>query len=75
MREFAGQRGIRNPIGVRLDKWGLERQRVLEEERTRKAAMEEERVQMQVLNDHVAALCESESLEVLFFCCLLLYVI
>jgi hypothetical protein len=44
MREFARQRGIRNPTGVRLDKWGLERRRVLEEERTRKAAMEEERV-------------------------------
>ena len=44
MREFAGQRGIRNPIGVRLDKWGLERRRALEEERARKAAMEEERV-------------------------------
>ena len=44
MREFARQRGIRNPIGVRFDKWGLERRRALEEERARKAAMEEERV-------------------------------
>ena len=60
MHEFARQSGIRNPIGVRLDKWRLERRRVLEEERARKAAMEEERVQMQVLNDHVVALCDSE---------------
>ena len=63
MREFARQSGIRNPIGVRLDKWVLERRMALEEERARKAAMEEERVQMQVLNDHVAALCASELLE------------
>ena len=60
MREFARQSGIRNPIGVRLYKWGLERRRVLEEERARKAAMEEEKVQMMVLNDHVAALCASK---------------
>ena len=40
MCEFARQSGIRNPIGVRLDKWGLERWRALEEERAR----EEERV-------------------------------
>ena len=33
MCEFARQSGIRNPIGVRLDKWGLERRRALEEER------------------------------------------
>ena len=44
MHEFARQSGIRNPIGVRLDKWGLERWRALEDERARKAAMEEERV-------------------------------
>jgi hypothetical protein len=31
-----------------------------EEERTRKEAREEARVQMQVLNDHVVALCASE---------------
>jgi len=42
MREFARQRGIRNLIGVRLDKWGLERWRALEEERARKKAREEE---------------------------------
>ena len=63
MREFARKRGIRNPIDVRLDKWGSERRRALEEDRVRKAAMEEETVQMQVLNDHVATLCASESLE------------
>ena len=40
---------------------------MLEEERARKAIMEEERVQMQVLNDHVASLCASESLEALLF--------
>ena len=53
MREFARQRGIRNPIDVRLDKWGLERRRVLEEERASKEAREETKVQMQVLNEHV----------------------
>ena len=67
MREFARQSDIRNPIGVRLDKWGLERRRALEEERARKAIMEKERVQMQVLNDHIVALCASESLEALLF--------
>ena len=46
MREFARQRGIRNPIDVGLDKWGLERRRVLEEERASKEAREETRVQM-----------------------------
>ena len=44
MREFARQRGIHNPINVGLDKWGLERQRALEEERARKVAREETRV-------------------------------
>ena len=67
MREFARQRGICNPIDVGLDKWGLERRRVLEEERARKEAREEERVQTQVLNNHVVALCASESLEALLF--------
>ena len=36
MCEFARQCGICNPIDVRLDKWGLERRRTLEKERTRK---------------------------------------
>ena len=36
MREFVRQRGIRNPIDLGLDKWGLERWRTLEEERARK---------------------------------------
>ena len=44
MREFTRQSGIRNPIDVRLDKWRSERQRALEEDRARKAAMEEETV-------------------------------
>ena len=44
MCEFARQRGIRNPIDVGLDKWGLERWRALEEERVRKEARGEERV-------------------------------
>ena len=68
MREFARQRGIRNPIDVGLDKWGLGRQRALEEERARKEAREEIRVQMQVLNEHVAALCGSECLNTYFRC-------
>jgi hypothetical protein len=46
MREFARQRGFRNLIGVRLDKLGLERRRKAEEERARKEAWEETRVQM-----------------------------
>ena len=60
MREFARQRGICNPIDVGLVKWGLERQMTLEEERARKEAREEARVQMQVMNDLVGALCVSE---------------
>ena len=44
MHEYARQSSIRNPIGVRLDKWVLERRMALEEERARKAAMEEETV-------------------------------
>ena len=67
MREFARQRGIRNPIDVVLDKWGLERRRVLEEKRARKETREEERVQMHVLNDHVVGFYASESLEALLF--------
>ena len=35
MREFARQRGIRNPIDVGLDKWGLKRRMMLEDERAR----------------------------------------
>ena len=66
MREFARQRDIHNPIDVGLDKWGLERRRVLEEERASKEAREETRVQMQVLNEHVIALCASECLKVFF---------
>ena len=66
MREFARQCGIRNPIDVRLDKWGLERRRELEEERATKEAREETRIQMQVLNQHVVALCVSECLKDFF---------
>ena len=62
MREFARQRGICNPIDVGLNKWGLERRMALEEERARIEAREETRVQMQVLNEHVAALCASKCL-------------
>ena len=46
----------------------------LEEERARKKAREETRVQMQVLNEHVVALCASECLKP-FFRCLILNVI
>ena len=67
MREFARQCGIRNPIDVGFDKWGLERRRTFEEERARKEAREETRVQMRVLNEHVVALCASECLKVFFF--------
>ena len=66
MREFARHRGIFNPIDVGLVKWGLERHVTLEEERTRKEAREETRVQMQVLNEHVVALCASECLKAFF---------
>ena len=74
MREFARQRGICNLIDVGLDKWGLERRRTLEEERARKEAREETRVQMQVLNEHIVALYTSECLKA-FFRCLILNVI
>ncbi|XP_066381092.1 uncharacterized protein [Miscanthus floridulus] len=57
MREFARQRSICNPIDVGLNKWKLERRMTLEEERTRNEAREETRVQMQVLNKHIVALC------------------
>ena len=66
MREFARQHGIRNPIDVELDKWGLERRRALEGERARKEAREKTRVQMQVLNEHVVSLCDSEYFEAFF---------
>ena len=71
MREFARQRGIRNPIDVGLDKWELERRRTLEEERARKEAREETRVQMQVLNEHVVALFAGECLKAFFRCLIL----
>ena len=67
MREFARQRGICNPIDVGLVKWGLERRMTLEEERARKEAREETRVQMQVLNEQVVALCASECFKAIFF--------
>ena len=66
IREFARQRGICNPIDVGLTKWGLERRMTLEEERARNEAREETRVQMQVLNEHVVALCASECLKAFF---------
>ena len=40
---------------------------MLEEERASKEAREETRVQMQVLNDHVAALCAIECLKAFLF--------
>ena len=46
MLEFARQRGICNPIDVGLVKWGSETRMTLEEERARKEAREETRVQM-----------------------------
>jgi hypothetical protein len=45
----------------------LERRRVWEEERAREEAREKTRVQMQVLNDHVVALCASECLKAFLF--------
>ena len=74
MREFARQRDICNPIDIGLDKWGLERWMTLEEERARKEARKETRVQIQVLNEYVVALCASECLKA-FFRCLILNVI
>ena len=46
----------------------------LEEERATKEAREETRVHMQVLNEHIVALCVSECLKA-FFRCLILNVI
>ena len=71
MREFARQRGIRNLIDVGIDKWGLETQRLLEEERASKEAREETIVQMHVFNEHVVALCASECLKAIFRCLIL----
>ena len=73
MRDFARQRSICNPIDIGLNKWGLEKRMMLEE-RARNEAREETRVQMQVLNEHVVALCASECLKA-FFHCLILNVI
>ena len=66
MREFTRHRGICNPVDVGLNKWGLERRMTLEEERAKKEARKETRVQMQVLNEHVVALCVSECLKAFF---------
>ena len=66
MCEFARQRSIYNPIDVGLVKWGLERRMTLEEERARKEASEETRVQMHVFNEHVVALCAIECLKAFF---------
>ena len=66
MREFARQRGICNPIDVGLNKWGLERRMTLEKERARNEAREKTRVQMQVLNEHVATLYGSECFKTFF---------
>ena len=66
MREFARQRGICNPIDVGLEKWGLERRMILEEEKARKETREETRVQIQVLNEYVVALCANECLKAFF---------
>ena len=66
MHQFARQSGICNPIDVGLNKWGLERRMTLEDERARKEAREETRVQMHVLNEHVVALCAYECLKAFF---------
>ena len=71
MHDFSRQRGICNPIDVGLNKWGLERQMMLEEERARNEARKETRVQIQVLNDHVVTLCGSECLKAFFHCMIL----
>jgi hypothetical protein len=39
----------------------------MEEERARKAALKEQRVVMQGLNDNIVALCARESLQALLF--------
>jgi hypothetical protein len=46
MRQYARQHEIRTSFSVWHDKWQTERRKELEEERARKAAMEEERAQM-----------------------------
>ena len=53
---------------------GIEDTDDVREERARKEAREETRVEMQVLNEHVIALCASECLKA-FFRCLVLNVI
>jgi hypothetical protein len=56
MCKLARERGLLHPMGVRLKKWQMAMQKKAKEER----AMEEARVQMHVLNDHIVALCASE---------------
>jgi hypothetical protein len=75
MREYARQNHIPTPFSVREAKHLAEREDRMEEERARKAALEEQRVVMQGLNDNIAALCAHESLQALLFRCLLLNVI
>jgi hypothetical protein len=67
MREYARCHHIPTPFNVWEAKYLAEREEKMEEERARNAAMEEERAEMQVLNDHIGALCASESLEPLLF--------
>jgi len=64
---FARQCDFRSPTGVRWDKSRLATQRKAEVERARKEAREETRVQMQVLNDHVVALCATKCLKAFLF--------
>ena len=60
MCKLARERALLHPMGVRLKKWQMAMQKKAEEERAMKEAMEEAKVQMQVLTDLVGSLCASE---------------
>jgi hypothetical protein len=67
MREYARWNHIPTPFSVWEAKHLAEREERMEEERVRKAALEEQRAVMQGLNDNIAALCACESLQALLF--------
>jgi hypothetical protein len=67
MCEYARRNHIPTPFSVWEAKHLAEREERMEEERARKAALKEQRVVMQGLNDNIVALCARESLQALLF--------
>jgi hypothetical protein len=67
MREYARRNHIPTPFSVWEAKHLAEREERMEEERARKAALEEQRAVMQGLNDNIVALCARGSLQAFLF--------